>query len=118
MDDADIMTPSILGNLEWDRNGRQLRDVERGEEEQVESLDAKTFRILRQIADTVTPMLRWSEDCPSSHESGKLPVLDLQTWCEKDEKGRTIMLYEFYMKPMANNVIMQANSAVSWTMKL
>ena len=28
------------------------------------------------------------------------------------------MLHEFYMKPMANSIIIPANSAMSWTMKL
>ena len=62
--------------------------------------------------------VKWSENFPSAHRLGKLPVLDLQTWCENVVDGKTVMLHEFYMKPMANSIIIPANSAVSWTMKL
>ena len=41
--------------------------------------DKKTTEVIRDIANSVTPMLSWTADYPSAHPSQKLPVLDIQT---------------------------------------
>ena len=35
------------------------------------------MEILRQIADEVNPMIKFTADLPSDHEDGKISVLDL-----------------------------------------
>jgi len=110
VDDADIMVFPIKANVQWDSERKCLVELDGGEDE--EPLDKRTFRVLREIADSVTSMIKWSEEYPSAHESGKLPVLDVQMWCEYDGTS-TRILHEFYMKPMANIVIIPATSAVS-----
>ena len=67
--------------------------------------------MLRDIANSVTPMLTWTCDFPSSHVSGKMPVLDIQIWVAETLTG-TITNYEFYRKPMSNPVAIPADSAV------
>ena len=57
-DDANIMTPPIRGNVKWDCINKCLIAGEEAQES-TEAEDKKTFRILRQIANSVTPMLKW-----------------------------------------------------------
>ena len=52
------------------------------------------------VANSVTSMLTWTFDFPSSYPDGKLPVLDL---AEEYERG-TATKYHFYMKPVSNPV--------------
>ena len=52
------------------------------------------------------------EDVPSQHQSGKLPVLDLQVWVEEVE-GVPQVMFEFYKKPMKSDTLLLARSAIS-----
>ena len=56
-------------------------------EEEDESLpsDLRTGRLLRTIANSITPMIKMIEDVPSNHTSRKLQMLDLEVWVQ--EKG-------------------------------
>ena len=69
-----------------------------------------------EIANSITPMLRWTPDWPSANSNSKLPVLDLSIWCQEMEKG-TVTFYQFYSKPMTNPVSIPANSALSSNVK-
>ena len=47
-------------------------------------------------------------------EDNKLPTLDTKIYVENGN----IILYEFYQKPMASNLVLQANTALSETVKI
>ena len=81
------------------------------------SPDQWTAEVLRNVAESVSPMLKWTADSPSSHDTGKMPVLDICLWTEETDSG-TSFQYEFYSKPMANPVTVPANSAISQGVKL
>ena len=70
-----------------------------------------TMEILRQVADEMDPMLKFTIDIPSSYEDGKLPVLDL-TLSLNEEKGNRID-YEFYEKPTKHPKTLLADSAIN-----
>ena len=72
--------------------------------------------MIKDIANSVTPMLSWTADYPSAHSSQKLPVLDIQTWVCETSEG-TMTNYEFYRKPMANPVAIPSGSALSNNVK-
>ena len=74
--------------------------------------DFRTARLLREVANTITPMIRMKEDVPSNHQSRKLPILDLEVWV----RGHTIF-HQYYQKPMASRVVVQASSAFSTSKK-
>ena len=74
--------------------------------------DLRTARLLKAIANTISPTIRMQEDVPSNHPSGKLPILDLEVWVE-----RGIIMHQFYKKPMASRMVVQARSAFPTTRK-
>ena len=55
-----------------------------------------------------SPLVCWPL---AAHASGKMPVLDIQTWVEETDNG-TLTKYEFYRKPMSNPVSIPAGSAL------
>ena len=48
------------------------------------------------------------EDVPSNYQSGKLPILDLEVWVQGNR-----IYHQFYKKPMASRMVVQAESAFS-----
>ena len=81
-------------------------------EEDTTQNDERTANECMEIANSISPMIKWTCDFPSAHHDGKLPVLDLAVWCQQLEKTVKIK-YEFYRKDMANKVSVPANSALS-----
>lgn len=74
--------------------------------------DKIVAELLRNIADSIVPMLQFEEDVQSNHTDNKLPILDLKVWTEaKDEEGIKVIRHEFYRKPMANQATLKANTA-------
>ena len=58
--------------------------------------------------NSVLGFLTFTMESPSDFQDGKLPILDIKIWIT----GMQIW-YEFYQKPMSNNVILQEKSALS-----
>ena len=74
--------------------------------------DSRTARLIRTVANTITPMIQMEEDYPTNHPSGRLAILDLEVWIE----NRRIH-HQFYKKPMASRKLVQAKSAFSTSKK-
>ena len=63
----------------------------------------------REIADSVCEMLKFEEDVGENYEDGKLPILDLRVWLDRDEGSR--IMHEFYKKPMATKYTLRKGTA-------
>ena len=113
VDDSNLKAVAIDLNLGWDSHERRLVPIEVSNT----APDEHTANIVQQIANSVTSMLTFTSDFPSKHANGKMPVLDISMWTTETEEG-TISNYEFYSKPMANNISIPAGSAVSHSVKL
>ena len=82
------------------------------EEDRTTPGDIRTMREVVRMANSINTMIQMTGDCPSMHESGKMPLLDTQVWVE----GETVE-YEHYRKPMANPLMMLEVSAMPENMK-
>ena len=51
-------------------------------------------------------------DCPSQHESGYLPVLDIQVKIQNNK-----IVHKFYKKPISSNKVIMAKSALPTNVK-
>ena len=45
--------------------------------------DRRTFMIIREIGDSLENMIGY----PSSHVNGRVPILGMAVWAEKDDRG-------------------------------
>ena len=72
--------------------------------------DKATGRLLKSIADSITPMLELEEDVCSNYEDNMIPILDLKVWPQVGEDSVEIK-HTFYKKPMANKVTLRAGTA-------
>ena len=82
-----------------------------------ENVDQNTMDKVKRIAETIDPSLKVTTDCCSNHESGKLPVLDLQVWIGEDEEGNNKVLYKHYMKDVVSRSTIHYRSSHSMAMK-
>ena len=57
--------------------------------------DARTFSVLEAIANTLNGDIQMESDVPSNHDSGRLPVLDLEMFMTGEG-----VEFSFYQKPM------------------
>ena len=113
VDDGNIKLKALDSGAQWDSSTMQVIYRDAIDERQP---DKRTADVVKEIADSVTEMLVWTTDFPSANSSGRLPILDIETWCVETEEG-TKTYYSFYRKPMANPVSIPARSAVSDSVK-
>ena len=61
----------------------------------------------------VMPFLKFTTEVGEDFSDGKLPSLDTKIWVAEMRR----IMYEFFNKPMATNLVVQANSALSTEVK-
>ena len=79
--------------------------------------DERTFETIRQIGDSINPMIQLTVDYPSKHPSGRVPILDLEVWIVRREEGYQEIIYGFYEKPMKSDFVLMYKSAVPMATK-
>ena len=115
MDDGNCKIVAIPPGSCWDEASKTIVQGMPPEND-MRLPDMRTAEVIRDIANSITPMLSWTADYPSAHDSLKLPVLDVQIWVTETDEG-TLTNYEFYRKTMANPVSVPAESALSKSVK-
>ena len=74
--------------------------------------DLRTARILTDIANTVSPFIKLTFDCPSLHNDGIMPLLDLGISVKNNK-----VEYQFYRKEMASQFLIMKRSAMPLSIK-
>ena len=80
MDDGNIKLKALAPGAVWDPICSTVVYSDMAED--CRQPDERTADVVKEIADSVTPMLTWTADFPSANQSGKLPIQDIETWCE------------------------------------
>ena len=70
--------------------------------------DARTFEILRTIANSIDPDIQMTSEVPSDFPDRRLPVLDLALFIKDNQ-----VHHSFYSKPMATPYVNLHRSALS-----
>ena len=93
--------------------GELVVDEDKIEEDQLVAADERTFRLLKDIGNSIFDCIQFTIDVPSLNENGKLPVLDvnLEVVDGKIEHG-------FFKKPCTSEIVIPYTSAHSRRMKL
>ena len=98
VDDGNVKMVALDPGAVWDNSlGRVIYTDPELDDRQA---DRRTAEVVKSLADSVSSMLVWTADFPSAHQTGRLPILDIETWCEETSEG-TLTCYSFYSKPMA-----------------
>ena len=74
--------------------------------------DQRTAKILLEIANSVSSFIKLTSDCPSLHNSGFMPILDLQVKAENNK-----LIWKFYKKEVANPLLIMKDSTMPFKVK-
>ena len=59
--------------------------------------DKRTMEVVKSVGNSIHWSIQLEIDCPSNHEDGKMPSLDLKL-CVRDVDGTKKIVHEFYAK--------------------
>ena len=107
--DGNIKLKALDPGAMWDSSSKAISYVNPDLDDRPP--DRRTAEVVRSIADSVTSMLVWTVDYPSTNPSGRLPILEIETWVEETPEGSRTC-YSFNQKPMANSIVIPALLAV------
>ena len=66
------------------------------------------MKIIKNAAESMICWMEFTIDLPSMHDSGKVPMLDIEVWIEEvkgekeEDKMTTVLAWNFYEKPSAS----------------
>ena len=92
-------------------NGCLVIDNTKKAEDENKSDEEVTMEVIKDVAESIDKMLKFTVDLPSNHQSGKLPVLDVQVSVNKEENNR--IYFEFFEKPTKNKLVILSDAAIS-----
>ena len=71
--------------------------------------DERLAKILLAVANSVMECVEMEGDWPSKNENGKMPILDMQVWMDREGT----LLYKHYEKKVSSKTVLNAKSAHS-----
>ena len=87
-----------------------IDDIKKLEDE--DETDTKvTMKVLKDVAESIDSMLKFTIDTPCSYSDGKMPALDIKVNINEKENNR--IDYEFFEKPTKSPRVILADSALN-----
>ena len=117
-----IYVDNVNGVFGKVRRGLQFKEgklefsEEKEAEDEKESDDKVTMKVINDIANSIDGMITMTFDVPSNYEDMKVPMLDLKVRLNENDKGR--IYYSFYEKPTKCPFVMSRNSAMPLKKKI
>ena len=84
--------------------GKKSNDEEKSDEE-------ITMEVIKDVADSIDDMIRFTVDYPTNYKNNKLPILDIEASINTDQQNR--IDYQFFEKPTKNKFVILSTSAIS-----
>ena len=106
-----VICNEIAPGWHFDRNSGRMHFDPEHETARLEP-DARTFQVLKAIANTLDSDIQMECDYPSNHDCGRLPVLDLNMFIQGGK-----VEFGFYQKSMVNPFCNMYRSALSSKVK-
>ena len=114
VDDSNLVPEVVEPGWKFCNTMRRLMyDEDQVQEDSSMEDDRRTALVVKDMANSVHPMIQMEEDFPSNHVDGKLPILDLK--CSMDDE--TLIQFEHYEKPTASRLVLSAQSALPMKQK-
>ena len=66
------------------------------------------MQVIQKIANEIEEMIQMTFDVTSNYEDKKVPMLDMKTWINEEDK----ILFEYYEKPTKNRMVITKDSAM------
>ena len=70
--------------------------------------DKRTLKIVTAVGNSIHESAQLEYDCPSLHDNGKMPILDLKVWVNESD----IITHEFYAKAVSPKSVIHSSSTL------
>ena len=118
VDDQNIVVEVLSPGSRYNREEDKIEIMEEMVENDREVPgDKRTFEVVREVGDSLEEMIRLTADVPSNYPGGRVPILDMEVWVERDESGMSKIRWGFYEKKMKSKYVMMKDSAVGMKTK-
>ena len=77
IDDQNVVMEAVGPGVRYNKEEQRLEQVENDTEVDEVPSDKRTFEIVREVGDSVDPMIQLTVDYPSNHPINRVPILDL-----------------------------------------
>ena len=112
VDDNNLFFFILPIGTRWNEEQKKMIiEEEKKQEDEPKRGDMRTMTEMTKMANSISPIIQWTSDCPGSNEDLKMPSLDLKVWL-KDDEGEQKILFEFYRKPNSTRLLILARSAM------
>ena len=117
----------IPAGMRWNENWELVKSETRNAEtdpeveEPIIPDDVRTMKLVQELANSITPGIKFTTDLPSANATGKAPMLDTAVWVEPGDKQSgtgDVIRYTFYEKPATAPLVFHARGAHPWRTKL
>ena len=83
----------------------------------VEEIDEEIAKRISRIADTIDHSIKSTYDYGSKYTDGRLPMLDLKLWIDKDHNGTWKVMHTHFMKKVSSKYLIHERSSHPSNMK-
>ena len=90
--------------------GKIVMDEEKRKNDSSKKDDEISMEIIKEIAESIDDIVKFSVDLPSNHTNEKIAILDLEVNVNKEEQNR--IDFEFYEKPSKNKRVILEDAAL------
>ena len=102
---------SNTSSLRSQKSASSTKSETQNEVPEIEKTDEEvTMEIIKEVAESVDPMIQFTVDLPGNYENGKFPVLDVQAGINKENQNK--IEFEFFEKTTKNNKVILSDSAI------
>ena len=108
-DDITLIIKCLKAGIKFE-NDSLVMDLEKKVIDEEKTDEEITMTVIKDIAESVDDMIKFTFDHPGNHESGKMPVLDLEVKINTNKQN--MIEFEFYEKPTRNKSVILCNSAI------
>ena len=84
VDDQNLVVEAVRRGLRYNVDREQMEEMS---EDDDRDDDERTFETIREIGNSVNPMIQLTVDYPGKHANGRFPILDLEVWIARTEEG-------------------------------
>ena len=114
MDDVRVVMMCLKAGWKWLDGGLYWNEKWEAEDlSSTETSEERTSRTILESMNSAMGFLTFTKESPEDFVNRKLPTLDIEIWLENLQ-----IWYQFYQKPMSNNIVLQEKSALSETVKI
>ena len=123
IDDQNMAGKPLQPGSRWiegpwaDGFGKMMVIEDKKEQDSQIPASVRSMTELKKMANSIHPMIQLDEDHQHNHHDRKLPILDLKVWVSEDGSGNQRLRWQYYRKPMANWLLLPAESAMSMATK-